>query len=574
MGEMIHTRRVASILGATETSITTAWKEGQFEHTELGETGAGIPKYYIDEDDPTFVELRTRAENKEPLPDWLEPKKMKTKDKTKGKPGILSHGKGPTEPEIRHGSSKMKQEFGKRKGFKTKIYREKEDGSRSYVTTRPGFIEPEILQELFPEGGGFFLAVHRMLANGEWEYVPNLSRDDEPFSVDPRPGYEDDLDDQGFPGDRERAKDGDFFRGVTKSVFDKRLGSPGDNGATQAIASMQGNITTILSGMINTNNQNFQQMMQASEKHHIQAMEAQTKREEARETERLHEKKMADDAHKADLNRINAEAKARETEREADHKRRMDELDKKHDLDLKTLKTDTEAREKRDKEWSESIQKNQNTLVTKMHEMDVESRDSLKEAVKESLETHTRFFDETHRHLTEEFNLRSSMIPTQIWADALKDFGGKLTQNFPRIMQAIQAPGTVPPGPPGDQTETGGATMGANTLEQIKADPQAGAMLKELMTDMAKFIEQDEPASFYAQKILGMVTTVPGFAGALTDLYMTSMEAILKGVLDSGPERSLLLSEKGKEFWQTLRGFIRNYYLQMQGATPPSPPAS
>lgn len=113
--------------------------------------------------------------------------------------------------------------------------------------------------------------------------------------------------------------------------------------------------------------------------------------------------------------------------------------------------------------------------------------------------------------------------------------------------------------------------MGKNMLDQIKGSPEARATLKEIMEDMAKFVEDDDPPMLFGQKLLSMATTVPGFAAALVEFYKSTMENILKGVIDSGPAKDVLLSEKGKAFWNALHQYIKDYYNAQ--SAPPSPPS-
>jgi len=600
MGELLHFKKAAALLDASPKSVVRAIKDDRFEMSSIeAPQDSTIPQYYIDADDPVFRELMMGRERGEPRPEWLdEPKKRKPRAPAVSSPLDPSpdDGGGGGVPfasmtgEQKRVNTRILREYGKKEGYQTKIWRDRGDGTRSFVTRRPGLVEPEDLQSLFPEGGDFFLVVFKLLSNGDWAYDPHLSRDSDSITVDPDPGAEPEAED-GREADPASMEDGRFIRSIAREAYEDRMrrGS-GDNGTSQAIVQMQSNITEVLSSLIQTQNLNFQQMMTASQEQHNRLLEVMRRDAEEKEKQRQHDLSLARETHKADMERLRKETESREERLQKDHDRRIAEIEKQALLEEKKLKVDYDEREKRQTAFVQAMEKINSTRDVKLKELDDTRmaliQDRLKEnseRVMESLTNHEQFFKERYEHMDEMFKLRAAMLPSQMWAEVIKGVGEKVGQNLPALLNALPAVagegafGQVAPGGAGVAGQgkgplafLGGPKVGQSILAQIKSQPEGLALLREMLDDMAAFVEQGEPATMFGQKILSMVSTVPGFATAFSEVYMTPLDKVMEGVVKADENTFKTLSgEKGQEFWKALKSYVREYYKAM-GAQPSS----
>ena len=106
--------------------------------------------------------------------------------------------------------------------------------------------------------------------------------------------------------------------------------------------------------------------------------------------------------------------------------------------------------------------------------------------------------------------------------------------------------------------------MGKPILDQIKESKEGKAMLEDLLNQMIMFAQADEPPQMFAQNILSMISTQPGFAVVWNHLYILPFEKIWEGVFTADSnEGKALASEKVVKFWKMVKEFIKKKYLEM-----------
>lgn len=586
MGEALHSRRVSNMIGCTDRSLIDAIKAGKFPTANLvGPEGSKLKQYFIDEEDETLQELLAIREAGDELPEWLE-SRDKQKRKPPAPPPLPTAFKDT--PEYAKKKAKVTHEYGSKENYKTKVWQEDENGERVFVTSVPGLVEPETLQEKYPQGGAFFLVVYRRLSNGEWEYCPEVSRDDKPVLIHPKSGHDGEVSESPSPlVDPDRAEDSRLIRETARNVIEKRI--HGDGEGTPALVQMQSNITELLSGLIQAQNTNYQQLMQMTAAQHQQALERMAKEAADRAEERKHEMEVLAQRHALDMDRLKAEADQRAAAIRAEAEARLKEIEAKAELEKERIRLDSEEREKRTAQFTAELQRIQAEGLVKLKELDDKKMALIQEQMKgnmdrvsETIERHEAFYQEREAHRKEIFELMSSMQPTLIWANALKDIGARVGDKIPAILGTVSQLAAASQGhplqgaPPAAQIGTaqsqtakeGGIIMGKGILDQIKGSPESRAMLRELLEDLAKFAEDDDPPALFGQKLLSMASTVPGFATAFVEIYKTPLPTLLKGVLDEGKAHDILVSEKGSIFWKNLVQYIKNYYAAQ--SSPPT----
>ena len=565
----IHYKRAANILGVTDKSLVQAIKDGKFESgTAKTPEGSQLTQYYVDDEDEGFQAILEGITAGDTLPEFLVHRSQQPPPKKKRK--VVEEEEIPvttrTAADVhadRSFRAKISREYGEKEKYMTKVYKILDGDAESFLTSKPNIVHPEDLQAMRPEGGAFLLKVYRKTSQGEWEYSENLSRDDEPIYIEAAPGYdpnETKPQDQGaLFNDPVRHEDAGFVRDIARKSVEDAFNGPGQKGA------VIGEVTGVLSTLVQMQSSNFQQMMAASDENSQRILNLM--REDAR------------------LERERQERREAEEQRRREHDLAM--LDKKYELDkerdeerwrreIERIKTDAEDRDKRQQTFITSMQSLQNEHEIKRQSLDEVKVKILDERIKETHENvmdkmgaYQEMFNEKEKHLMEKFDLMSTMAPGAMWTELFKNIGSKI--DVPGLLGALQQagaaqgqggqPGIVPVNQPPKQI--GGPVM-VSMLERIRGSEEGRDLLSSLLKQMATFIEQDDPPQMFAQNILSLASSVPGFAPAWNEMYFLDLGKIVEGIIKpESKEGGILASEKAAVFWKKVKDFVKAQYATM-----------